>query len=307
MYYGLPPSTVWSALTEMVEAAPVGATFSFNIPDELWVNDLRNKIRDTDINIAQSYAERKQTEGMFLDYGRRVLKAYTSLRRGNVNGVFNALLGSGNRPYKGWKGTIRDATGVASDSWLAFQYGIRPLISDLNGAVSEYWKVRAARPLVRKYSLRRMNDARGGGTLTPPGELWVTELSQEARIACYAQFQDGASAWDASADRLGLTNPVLLAWELIPLSFVFDWFVNVGSFLEASGTITGLQRVGIHVSTKTVETNTVSRNGGVGKLVTRTMSRTFRSTLPSPTLRIKAFDLSVSQVTSALALIRQRL
>jgi hypothetical protein len=31
----------------------------------------------------------------------------------------------------------------------------------------------------------------------------------------------------------GLTNPALMAWQVLPLSFVFDWFLPVGNFLNA--------------------------------------------------------------------------
>jgi hypothetical protein len=31
----------------------------------------------------------------------------------------------------------------------------------------------------------------------------------------------------------GLTNPLAVAWELVPLSFVVDWFVSVGSFIRS--------------------------------------------------------------------------
>lgn len=34
------------------------------------------------------------------------------------------------------------------------------------------------------------------------------------------------------ASRLGLTNPVAIAWELVPWSFAVDWFVNVGEWIN---------------------------------------------------------------------------
>lgn len=36
-----------------------------------------------------------------------------------------------------------------------------------------------------------------------------------------------------SANQLGLLNPIGLAWELMPLSFVIDWMFHVGTFLES--------------------------------------------------------------------------
>lgn len=297
----------WSETTELVFAGHLGPGFPVNIPDEFWINKIRTSLRDTSINLAQTFAERKQLEGMFTDYGRRLVKAYSSLRRGNVSGVFNALLGTGNRPHKGWKRTIRDATGVASDSWLAWQYGVRPLISDLQGAVEEYWKVRAVAPVIRRYSARVRNDARAGGSLSvasPPTAVH-TNATQEGRIVCYAEFEDSAQAWDQSADRLGLTNPALLAWELIPYSFVIDWFINVGEFLEASGSFTGLKRLGLHITTTTTHESTRTYYGVTGRLRSTTKSRVFRNTLPAAVISIRSNPLSVSHVTSALALIRQ--
>ena len=37
----------------------------------------------------------------------------------------------------------------------------------------------------------------------------------------------------AAAGALGLTNPLQLAWELLPFSFVADWFVPIGAYLSA--------------------------------------------------------------------------
>lgn len=34
------------------------------------------------------------------------------------------------------------------------------------------------------------------------------------------------------ASRLGLTNPIAVAWELVPWSFAVDWFVNVGEWIN---------------------------------------------------------------------------
>lgn len=297
----------WSQTTELVFAGHLGPGYPANIPDKYWTNKLRTQLRDSSINLAQSFAERRQVEGMFTDYGRRLVKAYSSLRKGNVSGVFNALLGTGNRPPKGWKRTIRDTTGVASDSWLAWQYGVRPLISDLQGAVEEYWKVRAVAPVIRRYKLGASNDERAGATLVTasPPQTITTTATQKASIVCYAEFQDSAQAWDQSADRLGLTNPALLAWELIPYSFVIDWFINVGEFLEASGSFTGLERLGIHVTTETIYESVRSLHGVAGRTRLTVKSRMFTNILPDAVISIRSNPLSVSHVTSGLALIRQ--
>lgn len=284
-----------------------GEPYGVDIPDKYWSNKLRLKIRDTDINLAQSHMERAQCEHMFVDYGKRILRAYSFARKGNVSGILNSLLGTTGRKYQGWKQTVKDTTGVASDAWLAWQYGIRPLISDLEGAVKEYWKVRQTSPVIRYYRFKVSNDVRGGGVVDSPSEglLQATVYTQKAKIVAYAEFQDSAQAWDQSAQRLGLTDPILLGWELIPYSFVVDWFINVGEFLQASGTFVGLKRIGIHVSTENFEDSYTTQKGGFAMQKVKAVSRKFKTSLPAATLHIKSSPMSVSHVTSALALIRQ--
>ena len=285
-----------------------------SLPTKYWSNRLLKAIRDTDLNLAQAFAERAQVEHMFVDYGKRVLKAYSAARRGRPNEVLNALLGTqaNKAVIRDYKKVVSDSTKVASDTWLAWQYGIRPLISDLKGAVSEYYKVRAASPVIRAFHLKASNDERMGGFQSGPATdadhpayVYQTQYTQTGRISCYAEFQDSAQSWDQSAQRLGLTDPALLAWELIPYSFVIDWFVNVGDFLQASGTFIGLKRVGIHLVTTNHRVDIASKGTGqaFGEYVLK--MRTFTTSLPSAQLSIKAHPLSLSHVTSALALIRQ--
>lgn len=41
-------------------------------------------------------------------------------------------------------------------------------------------------------------------------------------------------------NQLGLLDPVSLAWNLLPMSFVFDWFIPVGTFLDGFTATEGL-------------------------------------------------------------------
>lgn len=55
------------------------------------------------------------------------------------------------------------------------------------------------------------------------------------------------SSWHA-ASQLDLVNPLSLGWELVPFSFVLDWFIPVGNMLEALTAHAGLVFVGGHYS-----------------------------------------------------------
>lgn len=306
----------WSNTTlSMVEGNVTPGETAIGLPTTYsqseWSNQLRKKLKDTSLNLAQAFAERKQTEKMFVDFGSRLVKAYRAVRKGRPHDVYSALTGGKTLP-KGWKrGFKPDVLKTASDNWLAWQYGVRPLVSDMSGAITEYLKVRGVPPLIRNVHLRTPKKAVSGNETTyqesnPLGRAMVDScvMTLTGRITCYAEFESGQSSWDQTAARLGLTSPALLLWELIPYSFVIDWFLQVGEFLEAQGSITGLKRVGIHVSSTYVQNSSRSLDGGVGHFLQRVITREFYNTLPGATLRWGSGIRSFSRTASALALIR---
>jgi hypothetical protein len=176
----------------------------------------------------------------------------------------------------------------------------------LSGSIKEYYKVRGVQPLIRRVSCstKRQQDRAVSGGL-------VSDHVQTGRVVAYAEFNSGAAHWDQTANRLGLTDPVSLLWEVIPYSFVIDWFVNVGDFLHATGTISGLKRIGINVTTdyRCFSTNTNLLYGGSARRSQWIKSREFTNALPGATIQFskKPFGEvgNLDRVFSALALSRQ--
>lgn len=61
----------------------------------------------------------------------------------------------------------------------------------------------------------------------------------------------------STAQQLGLTNPAQLAWELVPFSFVVDWFIPVGDFFAQLDATLGWSYRGGTYSEKSVRTQSV--------------------------------------------------
>lgn len=277
-------------------------------PTSDWVDQLRIKLKDQSINLGQAFAERKQVEKMFVDFSRRLIGAYRSLRKGRPQDVYSHLSGGKLLP-KGWKkGFKPDVIRTASDNWLAWQYGVRPLVQDISGAITEYYKVRGVKPLIRRVVVNPPKKGFAKVSTSGSGQNWDTTSTRvvlTGHIECYAEFDSGSSAWDQTANRLGLTDPVVLLWEVMPYSFVIDWFLNVGEFLQAQGSITGLKRVGIHATWRRSELRSSQRQGGGEALITQQyVTRQFFSTLPGAALRFGSGIRSWQRQASALALIR---
>lgn len=73
-------------------------------------------------------------------------------------------------------------------------------------------------------------------SFTPPSG-WTVSASEQIEQRCFIKrrFDAGYAS--------GLSfNPFLTAWELVPLSFVIDWFVNIGDFAAAQLTAFSPQR-----------------------------------------------------------------
>ena len=60
----------------------------------------------------------------------------------------------------------------------------------------------------------------------------------------------------------GLLNPLSVAWELVPYSFVADWFLPVGSYLNNLDYDLGLRFLKGWITTKTLVSGHVESLGG---------------------------------------------
>lgn len=115
---------------------------------------------------------------------------------------------------------------------------------------------------------------------------------------------------------LGLLDPLSVAWELMPLSSVADWFVPIGTYLRILGTIPYVKGV-YRTSTKTLisapacealSASRVGSNTRYKQVIFQRFAESSSADIPKPTFR--GFDQLYSsgwRVSSAAALLAQRL
>lgn len=122
-------------------------------------------------------------------------------------------------------------------NFLEYHFGWDPLIKDI-GAVMEVLDD----PIAAALGKRR----KGGAThkvvvpnpVTPnfaigTGSSWRSGV-------CIAADVQVTNLNLHLADRMGLLNPMVIAWELVPFSFIADWFGNFGDYLESFTSFSGL-------------------------------------------------------------------
>lgn len=136
---------------------------------------------------------------------------------------------------KRWATNPRNwSTKDIANGWLQWQYGWRPLLSDVYEAADDTQrKVRKALThVVGSCTMpNRRNDRYNGYQIdrsTPCSVVRRGDGRQACRIVLTLTPRE--DTWDFG--QWSSLNPVSLAWELIPYSFVVDWFVDVGSYLR---------------------------------------------------------------------------
>lgn len=187
-----------------------------NVPADICNDADARAFGGISVNLAQSIAELRQTLG-----------------------IMGSLVTSGLGLLRNFR---RKSYGKAADDvariWLTYQYGIRPLVSDI--VALQNFRLDKPGYTVTKGEAHRRYGFDDWKVSYP--WLHVRDLTGSYQLGCNTTLAyvvtDPALA---ALYSLGLTDPLSLAWELIPYSFVVDWFVNVGEIISAISPKPGLQ------------------------------------------------------------------
>lgn len=133
--------------------------------------------------------------------------------------------------YK-WKSIAEIPLNLMPKAWLAFHFGVEPIIKDVYALV-EYicsppkpQKIEVKKSLKTKYSM----SSRGQ----------TQDFSYKLGVKFSAEVERVNENLALMSD-FGLVNPASIAWELIPFSFVVDWLYPVGQLIASTTDLLGYQ------------------------------------------------------------------
>jgi hypothetical protein len=139
---------------------------------------------------------------------------------------------------------VSPAKSVA-ENWLALQYGWKPLLSDIHGAiksVADFMSdpgedaIRAVKASAKKVDKQKVEQGVMSHHYQKTGMMEITSYSY-CKIGYRYRV---ASALKTFLSQTGFTNPINLAWEVLPYSFVADWFLPIGPYLDTFSAFYGL-------------------------------------------------------------------
>jgi hypothetical protein len=177
------------------------------------------------VSLGNFIAERDQMFNMFAKNATKLVKAIRNVRKGNFRQAARDL---GCLPSK----RLSTHKSVANN-WLELQYGWLPLLSDIYEAslIAEaaFAEKRERPPINKVVSVVKTT----GSDVFTPSNPTTARISRE-----YMCFTRGTIKYTVDVEAaaflgsIGLTNPLSIAWEVMPFSFVVDWALPVGRALE---------------------------------------------------------------------------
>ncbi len=224
---------------------------------------------------------------------------------------------SGKLVFKGFdpRAKVRDGSSL----WLEYTYGLKPTLQTVYDTIVEL--ARSQEPLMkvmgRAKAVTRRKLVQNGYTFT-----WAREESNQLLSARYqhvAWYRHSAGTLNLLS-RFSSLNPASIAWELMPFSFVVDWFVDVGGYmrnLESSILSASLFKSGYTTFTYAYESTGVwvgstSDSSGSYQNVSKSgyyklhgLDRQLMTSSPTPKMPHFQADLSSGRLLNAAALLSQ--
>lgn len=168
----------------------------------------------------------------------------------------------------------RDITRQGSGKWLEWTYGWTPLASDLYGAATELMRVGDASSLLVQASSRDNFETVFTSGFQYYGNLAGSPIKGSHRTRISLVLNKDVTG--VKLARWASLNPLSIAWELTPYSFVVDWFLNIGDYLRNAETALLYQKVfkSGYVSSSSKQEGTVVYSGN--RSVTGVPTYTYR-------------------------------
>jgi hypothetical protein len=309
--------TVYNESTGWFGARPVyGAVPSPDLARA--VEKLLEKWRSSTFDAGVSLAEGKESVEMIVQRTKTIIDSARALRKGNFGGALAALahVSKSDRRH-----AIKSMnSGYFANAWLELQFGWRPLLNDIYAA-SEFVKTKPKVGVIRS-SVKESNPVcHGQGSFPDSG---IDSVVNEKRRYLKVTISEEPTVYE----RLGLTDPASIAWELVPFSFVVDWFTPIGSTIRALHAVSAMpvtsccdttvirQSANLKVLNGQQYGSSVCRQSARATFDYIEMVRTVSPSLPSAwqivgnqvaRLFTKPLDGPISQLFSSAALVRAQL
>lgn len=211
---------------------------------------LSGKVSGMRVNLGETLGESNKSLDMVINRVGQLARAYKSLRVFDVKGMLREFgyrprrrnrtwvrVGKGGRQHslsgervKLSESELKQRLKEPASVWLEYNLGWSPLVDEIYTSLQKHNEVH---PLVIPRRLiatgsHSVNTATSG---TSGSEKFGTSRNStySVRLMCNVKISDPSKR---KFEEYGIVNPVLIAWNLTPMSMFVDYFVKVSSYLN---------------------------------------------------------------------------
>lgn len=171
--------------------------------------------------LGANLAQARQTVDMFSGMVERGANALMAIKRRDFRRLISGKPGASQSKR-------------ASDAWLEYSYGWKPLADDIHNA-QQVLCDRLSQDFIIKG--KGYGVTNGSNSYNHNENQWEEQAEVKVKTNLHARIANESLR---TLTDLGVVNPLSIAWELVPWSFVVDWFIPVGNVLEACTATYGL-------------------------------------------------------------------
>lgn len=204
--------------------ANMNASVNNSDSDYKALNKLLDQMKGEGANLANMLGERKQVVQSVENVLNTFVYTIRDLRRGNVTSAIRRM-GGDPRTARKLRGTD------IANQWLSLQYGWLPMMDDVYQLINQTHRRESSRFVVFKAGGRSAGSRRTLEYDTVYGSnLYYGMVDSSVKTGYMIRARPNLSIAEPAA--LGFTNPLGVLWEITPWSFVVDWFLPVGNYLD---------------------------------------------------------------------------
>lgn len=231
------------------------------------ITEALGKVQNQRVNLGEALGESLSTLNMIEDRMQRLRKGWVALKKRRFKDVVEHLIGEKvltatrtsrsvvvfshtdskgkvtTRSKRAWTTHLhkRYKTNL-NGLYLEYIYGWLPLMSDIYNGIDQL--TRGFRDREQVFSVvREVRDVLPQGAFVGPQGGWTTFQGGSASQSCKVKLWGRVTSPLHNFTALGLTNPLSVAWALLGFSFVVDWMIPIGDWLDHLTASLGVQFV----------------------------------------------------------------
>lgn len=215
----------------------VGGTSSPCISSTSYMRDMSNrligKVRESPLNLGTSLGEYKETAEFLAGAMKTSSRVIHYVKKGNFAAALRQITNSNG------KSNMRDVFEQTANAHLAAMYGLKPLAMDAYNATNVLSN-EIEQPLMMRIFVRGINIDEF--LVAKDGTRYINELSLKVKGRGCIQVEV-VNDFLFTLDKLGILSPESLGWELLPLSFVLDYYAPFGKYFQGIRPPQGIGKV----------------------------------------------------------------